>query len=83
MDTIILKRWIYDKISADAMKYNRYIDCKYFDGYYVNKENDTVSAIGEVIKETEKAMQIKFATGYADGSCKGWIAWVPKSQIVK
>ena len=84
MTAITLKRWIFDKISAEAERYNTYIDIsEYFNDYYVNKENDSVKAVGTVIKETEKAMQIHFESGkIGDGSTKGWTSWVPKSQII-
>lgn len=80
---ITLKRWIFDKIQSEAARYNRFIDTTYVDGYYADTEKDQVTAIGNIIKETEKAIQIEFSTGSIDGNCNGWKAWVPKSQIVK
>lgn len=80
-----MKRWMFDKISAEARRYNTWIDvAEYFDNYYVNRSNDTVVAsVAEILKETEKAYQVRFNSGMiGDGSTKGWTAWVAKSQIV-
>lgn len=79
---IEMKRWIYDKISEDAKRYNTFIDVEHVNGYYADTEKDTVKAIGEILKETEKAIQVKFSTGSVVGSYKGWTAWLPKSQLI-
>lgn len=84
MNKIVMKRWLFDKIQSEAGRYHTYIDVDYENGYYADTENDTVTAIvREVIKETEKAIQVRFSTGNIDGCVKGWISWVAKSQIVK
>lgn len=81
--TIEMKTWLFDKIQSEANKYHTYIDVEYVNGYYENTETNTVIAyVKEVLKETEKAIQVRFSTGNVDGSTKGWTAWVAKSQIV-
>lgn len=37
--------------------------------------------VQEVLKETEKAVQVVLSTGNVVGSIKGWRTWIPKSVI--
>lgn len=79
---IMVKEWIVDKAQETASRYNTYID-------FARDENDmrlvqdgflTVT-VEEVLKETEKAVQVRLSTGEVVGSCKGWKLWIPKSQM--
>lgn len=77
-----IKDWFYKKTSDVAKSYNTFIDfarnedgmCKVEDGYI------TV-VVEEVISESEKAIQVRLASGESVGSYKGWKTWVPKSVI--
>lgn len=77
-----IKDWFYNKTSDVAKSYNTFIDfarnedgmCKVEDGYI------TV-VVEEVISESEKAIQVRLASGESVGSYKGWKTWVPKSVI--
>lgn len=79
---IELKRWIFDKVSREAKTHNTFIDVEYVNGYYADVEKDTVKAIGDITRETEKAYCIKFSSGAIDGSYAGWNSWIPKSQVI-
>lgn len=82
-----IKTWIIDKAQIEAKRYNTWFDfSRRTDGiareplveddcYYMN--------VTEIIKETEKAVQIKLSSGECDGSFNGWTLWVPKSQIME
>ena len=82
MTEIKVKAWVIDKAEAEAKRYNTWIDI------YSRDEDGTKIAIdgyytvrGEIIKETEKAINVRLSTGDIVGSKKGWTIWMPKSQI--
>lgn len=85
MLTMTIKVWVIDKAQDVARKYDTYLNITSRDdnGVICEDKNGcyTVEVV-EVVSETEKAMQIKVATGAVVGSYKGWTMWVPKSQIV-
>lgn len=74
---ITIKEWFYDKTEKISGDYN----C------FINKEdlgNELVRVlVEEVLEETEKAVQVRLATGEVVGSYKGWKTWIPKSVIVE
>lgn len=78
-----VKEWVIDKIQNTAERYNTYIDI------YSRDENGMVSSengyvvvkVIEVLKESEKAVEVVLSTGDVVGSYKGWKAWIPKSAI--
>lgn len=79
-----VKRWIADKAQEEAKRYNLFFNVEYANGYYADTENDTVTFSDvEILKETEKAIQVSIACGNADGKVGTYKAWMPKSQIVK
>lgn len=83
---IKVKEWIITKAQQTAGSYNCFIDYAERDEH---TEAPTVDADGfltviaeEVIKETEKAVQVRLQTGDIVGSMKGWTLWIPKSQMI-
>lgn len=80
---LTVKRWIADKTDAEAKRYNYFADVEYVNGFYADLENDTVTYSDvEILKETEKAVQVGIACGSIDGKVGTWKTWLPKSQIV-
>lgn len=80
---LTVKRWIADKAQVEAKIYNYFFNVIYVNGYYADVENDTVTfADVEVIRETEKAINISVSCGAIDGKIGAWKMWVPKSQII-
>lgn len=80
---IKVKRWVIDKAQDTARRYNTYIDFTRRDetlGCPI-EEDGYVYVCGEIISETEKAVQAQLETGSVIGSIKGWKVWIPKSQI--
>ena len=78
-----VKRWIADKAQTEAKRYNYFFNVEYVNGFYADIENDTVTLESvEIIKETEKAVQVAIGCGAIDGKVETWNAWLPKSQIV-
>jgi len=83
--TITVKRWMADQKRAEMKKYHLAGCFVYVDGYYADLENDTITFIArEVIKETEKAIQVALEceTVYAQNGHEPYKAWFPKSQVV-
>lgn len=84
---IKVKEWVINKAQETARRYNVFIDytrrtedveCKPL------VEDDCVFVkVEEVLKETEKAIQVRLSSGEVVGSYKGWTLWIPKSQIVE
>lgn len=85
MTTLRIKEWFENKIQMEASRYNMLFNVKYTEINGIRQMDTTdgyvTVEIEEVIKETEKAMQIKIATGHIDGSTKGYTTWIPKSVI--
>ena len=80
-----IKKWFMEKLDREAGHYFMGIDFAYReDGLGYAEEDDCLFPyVDEVLKETEKAVQVRFSTGITDGSMKGWLAWVPKSLIME
>lgn len=82
-----VKEWVIDKIEDESRKYNRYIDVTEYSrqnavGMVKADKDGFVEIIADqILKETEKAIQVQLSTGGVVGSAKGWRAWIPKSQI--
>lgn len=82
MNYLAIKEWFFDKEQDKVEHYDVFMDferkedgtAKVVDGYVFAK-------IEEIIKETEKAIQVKISSGDVLGSYKGWTCWIPKSLI--
>lgn len=78
-----IKEWFVEKIEEVSKRYNTWIDV------YSRDDNGIIRAqdgylkvcVEEVLKETEKAVQVVLSTGDIVGSYKGWKTWIPKSVI--
>ena len=78
---INIPAWFYYKLRETSDRYHCYIDV-YNRGENGSIPSDVVMVQAqEVLKETEKAIQVKLITGGVDGSYKGWTTWIPKSLI--
>lgn len=84
-----IKFWVWDKMNVEADRYGRGVDANSNrePGTTVKETQDENGFVEvypiEVIKETEKAINVKLAaTAYNKGmSATTWTAWIPKSQI--
>lgn len=87
MKKVRVKEWLFDKMHADAKRYNIYMD------YAKRKDDDSIGIpvdedgyvtifAREVLAESEKAYKFTFESGRLIGSCNGWTTWVPKSAVV-
>ena len=82
---ITVKRWIADQKRDEMHKYNLDGCFEYVNGYYADTENDTVTFLAaEVIKETEKAVQVALIcqTRHNQDYRDPFTVWFPKSQVV-
>lgn len=79
-----IKTWFMNKVGEQARHYNMLLDyVRNADRIGFKEEDGCVFPLVEqILKETEKAIQVRFSTGMIDGSQKGWTTWVPKSVIV-
>ena len=83
MEIIRVKEWLLDKTQQDARSNHAWIDilernengtAKIEDGY--------IKIAAEVLKETEKAINVKISCDGTLGA--NWTyAWLPKSQIIR
>lgn len=82
--TLTVKRWIADQKMGEMKARNYFPTCVPVNGYYADTENDTVTFdMVEVVKETEKAIQVALDCGNYGGKEGSYIVWFPKSQIIK
>lgn len=81
---IKIKDWFLDKTQDTARRYNTWIDVFSRDeetGMELSIDGYKSVRVQEVLKETEKAVQVVLSTGDVVGSIKGWRTWIPKSVI--
>ena len=79
---IKVKEWFLDKISDTAKTYNVYIDYERNENGTKKVENGYVTVlVDEAISESEKAIQVRLASGAVVGSVNGWKTWLPKSVV--
>ena len=85
MKELKVKSWFIEKAKMEALRYNIIIDTNINREFGEELKEDANGCytvyIEEELKETEKAIQVKLATGHIDGSTKGWTTWIPKSVI--
>lgn len=83
--TLRVKEWFIDKQQQTARRYNVYIDVTDASrgelDQIVADENGMIEVIAEILKESEKAIQVKLQSGAVVGSYNGWTCWIPKSLI--
>ena len=82
--TAKIKEWFFDKIQETAGQYSCYINVisRNNDGMIIADTDGYVTVeVDEIIKESDKAVQMKLATGDIEGSYNEWKTWVPKSVI--
>ena len=83
MTKLNVKEWVIDKEQATARCYNTYFDYERDENGLCKTENGYMTVFcDEIIRETEKAIQVILRTGDTVGSVKGWKCWIPKSQIL-
>jgi hypothetical protein len=79
---IAVKEWFFDKEQEKAEKYNVFMDfARNEDGTQKIENGYIFAKVEEIMKESEKAIQVRVSTGEVVGSYKGWICWIPKSLI--
>lgn len=81
MTKIKVKEWVIDKAQETASRYNTYIDFARNEDGTRKVENGFLTVNAEILKETEKAINVKLTTGDVVGTTKGWTLWIPKSQM--
>lgn len=83
---VTVKRWLAEQKREEMAKYNLAPTFEYVDGYWVNREDDTVTMnVVEVLKETEKAIQLSMDCETRTGmnAHDPFAMWFPKSQIIE
>ena len=81
-----IRWWIFEEISNRASKYNWVIECEegrtHSNGGCVVYDSMIVG--GEILKETEKAVQValEYHKGYNSTIYTGFTAWIPKKAIL-
>ncbi len=84
--TITVKRWLAEQKREEMAKYNLAPTFVYHNDFWVNIEDDTVTMnVVEVLKETEKAVQLAMdcETRAGMNGHEPFTMWFPKSQIIK
>ena len=77
-----IKEWFFDKTDAIAKSYNTFIDfARNEDGMRKVENGYMTVVVEEVFAESDKAIQVRLASGAVVGSYKGWKTWIPKSVI--
>lgn len=90
MTKIFIKKWIANKINADTMSYNRFVERPEKWVFDIDGEKVESVIIRGIKKETEKAVLVEVSTlkqfGRYATDClrtnKGFDFWIPKSAIV-
>lgn len=82
---MMVKKWMLDQKQNEAARYNMWFEIAKESrtelGIVADEDGFVTVILDDIIKETEKAVQVVVATGDIVGSSKGFKAWFPKSQI--
>ena len=85
MEIIRVKEWLYEKTQQDARSHHAWIEIleRTDDSLETVKvEDGYIKIAAEVLKETEKAVNVKISCDGTLGA--NWTyAWLPKSQIIR
>ena len=83
MEKIRIKEWFLDKEQSKASGFNMWFTAPERGGKFNQPiRTDGYQAILiERLGESEKAVKVRIDTGEVQGSCKGWVTWIPKSII--
>lgn len=79
--TIKVKEWFFNKVYEEAKKYHIYLKGEYKFVNNVEMLDHTILRVDEVIKESEKAIQVVLDAETENGSYHPWKTWIPKSVI--
>ena len=79
--TIKVKEWFFDKVYEEAKKYHIYLNGGYKVVNGIEMLDHTTLRVDEVLKETEKAVQVVLDAETESGSYHSWKTWIPKSVI--
>lgn len=79
--TIKVKEWFFNKVYEEAKKYHIYLKGEYKFVNNVEMLDHTILRVDEVLKETEKAVQVVLDAETESGSYHSWKTWIPKSVI--
>ena len=79
--TIKVKEWFFDKVYEEATKYHIYLNVEYKVVNGIEMLDHTTLRVDEVLKETEKAVQVVLDAETKSGSYHSWKTWIPKSVI--
>lgn len=79
--TIKVKEWFFNKVYEEAKKYHIYLKGEYKFVNNVEMLDHTILRVDEVLKETEKAVQVVLDAETESGSYHPWKTWIPKSVI--
>lgn len=82
-DLIIVKKWLAEAKARDLKFESNGYDAQFFSLTRIEGEDDQVGFIGEIAKETEKAISLKTEICDCMGNERKWCVWLPKSQIIK
>lgn len=79
--TIKVKEWFFNKVYEEAKRYHIYLKGEYKFVNNVEMLDHTILRVDEVLKETEKAVQVVLDAETESGSYHSWKTWIPKSVI--
>ena len=79
--TIKVKEWFFDKVYEEAKKYHIYLNGEYKVVNGIEMLDHITLRVDEVLKETEKAVQVVLDAETESGSYHSWKTWIPKSVI--
>ena len=79
--TIKVKEWFFGKVYEEAKKYHIYLNGEYKVVNDIEMLDHTTLRVDEVLKETEKAVQVVLDAETESGSYHSWKTWIPKSVI--
>lgn len=80
---IIVNKWLAEAKARDLKAESRGYNAEFSDLASIDGEPDQMGFIGEIAKETEKAICLSTEVADCTGGVRNWNVWFPKSQIIK
>lgn len=80
---VIVNKWLANAKSRDLSAESGSYNAEFSDLVNVEGADDQIGFIGEISRETEKAVCLATEVADVTGDARSWRVWFPKSQIVR
>lgn len=82
-NVIIVKKWLLRTKIQDLARESGSYNAEFTEICEIKDGKDSIGIIGDIVRETEKAVCLSTQITDVMGNDRSWNVWFPKSQIIK